>query len=239
MMDLLACRDLRVSYGGVTAVRDISLGVGRGHVVTLLGRNGAGKTSALRALAGVTPHASGQVFAFGAELPAREPAHRLARRGIRLIPEERGLFASLTTAENLRICRGRPGAVGEILELLPELRLLLKRQVGLLSGGQQQMLAVGAALASRPKVLLVDELSLGLAPVIVSKLLPVLRQAATDSGVGVLLVEQHVEQALGISDYTYVMNRGQIIDEGPSEQFLQQPDRLRASYLSGGAATTM
>jgi branched-chain amino acid transport system ATP-binding protein len=229
--DLLACHDLHVTYGGVTAVRDVSLRVEHGQVVTLLGRNGAGKSSTLRALAGVTPYASGQVFAFGAALPAREPTHRLARRGVRLIPEERGLFASLTTAENLRICRGRPDAVAEILDLLPELRPLLKRQVGLMSGGEQQMLAVGAALASRPRVLLIDELSLGLAPIIVSKLLPVLRRAATDSGVGVLLVEQHVELALGISDHTYVMNKGEIVDEGSSEQFLQQPERLRASYL--------
>jgi branched-chain amino acid transport system ATP-binding protein len=100
-----------------------------------------------------------------------------------------------------------------------------------MSGGEQQMLAVGAALASRPRVLLIDELSLGLAPLIINKLLPVLRRAATDSGVGVLLVEQHVELALGISDHTYVMNKGEIVDEGSSEQFLQQPERLRASYL--------
>jgi branched-chain amino acid transport system ATP-binding protein len=147
------------------------------------------------------------------------------------MPEERGLFTSLTTAEHIPICGGRPGDVAEILELLPDLRRLMRRQVGLLSGGKQQMLAVAAALASRPKVLLGDELSLGLAPIIVSKLLPVLRQAATDSGVGVLLVEQHVELALGISDYTYVMNKGQIVDEGSSGQFLYKPERLRASYL--------
>jgi branched-chain amino acid transport system ATP-binding protein len=229
--DLLACQHLHVTYGGVTAVRDVSLRVGHGQVITLLGRNGAGKSSALRALAGITPRASGKVFIFGAERPDREPAHRLARRGVRLMPEERGLFTSLTTAENLRICRGRPGAVAEILDLLPDLRRLLKRQAGLLSGGEQQMLAVGVALASRPRVLLVDELSLGLAPIIVSKLLPVLRRAATEAGIGVLLVEQHVELALGISDYTYVMNKGQIVDEGPSGQFLHTPERLRASYL--------
>lgn len=236
MNDVLACHDLVVTYAGVTAVRNVSLRVERGQIVTLLGRNGAGKSSTLRALAGVTQPAGGRIFVFGTERPGREPAHRLSQRGVRLIPEERGLFASLTTAENFRICGGGPGDVAEILDLLPELRPLLKRQVGLMSGGEQQMLAVGAALASRPQVLLVDELSLGLAPIIVSKLLPVLRHAAVDRGVGILLVEQHVELALGISDYTYVMNKGAVVDQGPSAAFLGQPDRLRASYLPIAAA---
>jgi branched-chain amino acid transport system ATP-binding protein len=224
----LAAQGLVVRYGaadGVAAVRSVDVEVAAGEVVALLGPNGAGKTSTLLALAGGLPVAGGQVLVDGAATTA--PLHRRARRGLGLLTEERCIFPRLSVRENLRLGRGDPEAA---LELFPELREHVARPAGLLSGGQQQMLALGRVLAARPTVLLADELSLGLAPVVVSRLLAAVRRAA-DDGVAVLIVEQHVHLALQVSDRTYVMRRGEIVFTGASAELRDDPDRIGDLYL--------
>jgi len=182
---------LDAGYHGTPVVRDLTLHVGEGEVVALLGANGAGKTTTLATIAGLQQPLAGRIRMDGQDIGGKS-AHRLARRGLSLVPEGRALFASLTTRENLRLSAGRGRSHDEVLDLLPELRKCLDRKAGLLSGGEQQMLAVGRAITRRPRVLLIDEMSLGLAPVVVERLLPVLRRVADDLHTAVLLVEQHV-----------------------------------------------
>ena len=222
---------LTAGYDGLPAARDITLEVGAGEVVALLGPNGAGKTTTLAAVVGLVSTLQGEVEIHGKPTP-RRPVHVLARTGVSYVPEGRALFFGLTVREHMVLARSRGGAtLDEILDLLPELGKCLHRKAGLLSGGEQQMLAIGRALVSRPRLLLVDELSLGLAPVIVQRLLPVLRRAADESGTGVLFVEQHVALALGISDRAYVMSHGRIVLTGTGAELAERRDLLAASYL--------
>jgi len=223
----LRAENLSAGYAGTPAVREIDLVVGQGEVVCLLGANGAGKTTTLRALAGQLTPMNGRVFWKGNPKPG--PSHKRARQGLALINEERSVFMGLTVAENLRLGRG---STARALELMPELRPLLARRVGALSGGEQQILAVGRALAANPAVLLADELSLGLAPLVVSRLLTAIRSAA-DSGTGVLLVEQQVRLALDIADRAYVLNRGRIVLSGPAREMQGRVAEIEATYLSG------
>jgi branched-chain amino acid transport system ATP-binding protein len=234
-------------------VRDINLEVRPGEVVALLGPNGAGKTTTLETIAGLNRPISGTIELSG-EVIGGKPAHILARRGLALVPEGRALFPGLTVREHLRLAGrqsrrvgGSPRAAGngpgnrqrseeELLEMLPELRKCLGRKAGLLSGGEQQMLAVGRALVTRPRLLLVDEMSLGLAPVIVERLLPILRRAADELGSSVLFVEQHVALALEISDRAYVLTHGRIRLEGPAAELRERRELLAASYLGETAA---
>jgi branched-chain amino acid transport system ATP-binding protein len=210
--------------------------------VALLGPNGAGKTTTLETIAGLNRPISGTVELSGEEIGGT-PAHVLAHRGLALVPEGRALFPGLTVREHLRLAGaagGRSRKAGrheeELLEMLPELRKCLGRKAGLLSGGEQQMLAIGRALVTRPRLLLVDEMSLGLAPVIVERLLPILRRAASELGASVLFVEQHVALALEISDRAYVLAHGRIRIEGPAAELRERRELLAASYLGETAA---
>jgi len=233
----LVLKDLHAGYRGIPVVRELNLEVRPGEVVALLGPNGAGKTTTLETIAGLYRPISGTVELSGQSVGGK-PAHVLAREGLALVPEGRALFPGLTVREHLRLAGGRGAGrrEEELLEMLPELRKCLNRKAGLLSGGEQQMLAVGRALVTRPRLLLVDEMSLGLAPVIVERLLPILRRAAAELGSSVLFVEQHVALALDISDRAYVLAHGRIRLEGPAAELRERRDLLAASYLGETAA---
>jgi branched-chain amino acid transport system ATP-binding protein len=202
------------------------LQVDQGEVVALLGPNGAGKTTTLLTLSGELPPITGEVIWQG--LGTRAPLHKRARQGLGLVTEDRSVFMGLSTADNLRLGRVPPARA---LAVFPELEGLMRNRAGLLSGGEQQMLAIGRALARDPKLLLIDELSLGLAPLIVQRLLRALRNAASERGTSVLLVEQHVPRALSISDRVYVMQRGKIALEGTAAEVAKDLGHLQDIYL--------
>jgi branched-chain amino acid transport system ATP-binding protein len=228
---LLEVDALEAGYLGIPAVRDLTINVAAGEVVALLGPNGAGKTTTLSTIAGLLEPISGTIVFEGREIGG-QPAHRLARQGLALVPEDRALFYDLTTRENLTLARrGDAASEEEILEMLPELRKCLDRAAGVLSGGEQQMLSLARALMSRPRLLLVDEMSLGLAPVVVERLLPVLRRVAQQVGAGVIFVEQHVPLALELADRAYVMANGRIVLEGEAADLRKDRELLEASYL--------
>jgi branched-chain amino acid transport system ATP-binding protein len=227
----LSLENLTAGYDQAAAIREIDLTVGPGEVVALLGANGAGKTTTLRAVSGLVKPMSGRVCFEGADLARVSPSAR-ARLGIAHVPEGRGLFFQMTVAEHFRTAhRGEQLDVALAYDSFPKLRELQGRRVGLLSGGEQQMLAVARALARTPKLLLLDELSLGLAPLIVEQLLPVVRQFAQERSCGVLLVEQHVHLALEVADRGYVLSHGQIVLSNDAEHLRANRKLLIASYL--------
>jgi branched-chain amino acid transport system ATP-binding protein len=227
MAPLLELRRVTVGYGNVPVLSGLDLAVERGEIVALLGANGSGKTTTMLAIAGELRPSAGTVRLDGQEL--RGPLHRRARRGITMITDDRGLFMKLTVLDNLRL---GPGSVESAIDVLPELAPLLRRPVGLLSGGEQQMVSVARALAAGPRLLLVDELSLGLAPMVVDRLLESIAGAAM-TGTGVLLVEQHAAKALAVAHRGCVLRRGKIVLEGSSADLLNRFGDVEHAYLHG------
>jgi branched-chain amino acid transport system ATP-binding protein len=228
---MLEISELSAGYDSVPVVRGLSMSVRTGEVVALLGANGAGKTTTLRAISGLAKVVSGSVRLDGRDLAGVSPSAR-AQAGIAHVPEGRGIFFGLTVGEHFGI-GVRPSAadIDEVLEYFPALRDLQDRRAGLLSGGEQQMLAIACALIHKPKLLLLDELSLGLAPVIVERLLPVVRQFADARETAVVLVEQHVRLGLEIADRAYVLAHGDLTASGSADELRADTDRLVASYL--------
>ncbi len=231
MAALLEIEDLSTGYDGVPVVRDLDLHVGEGEVVALLGPNGAGKTTTLLTTSALLPIIKGDIRLFGKSVKGRRP-HLVARDGLADVPEDRSLFFGLTVKENLRLGAAKGSAdIDQALEYFPALRPILSRRAGLLSGGEQQMLAMGRALTVRPRLLMVDEMSLGLAPIIVERLLPVLRSIADSTGAGVLVVEQHVHLALEVADRAYVLSHGNLALEGSAAELSANRHLLESSYL--------
>ena len=226
MTAILEGRGLYAGYGDMPVVRDLNMTVSPGEVVALLGPNGAGKTTTLLTLAGALKPLSGEVFSSGRAV--RSPLQTRARGGLALLTDDRTIFRELTAKENLRLGDGDPA---EAVRLFPELAPLLKRKAGLLSGGEQQMLGLARALARKPKVLLADELSLGLAPIIVGRLLTAVRQAA-NAGTAVILVEQQVRLALDVCDRAYVLQRGEVVLRGSGEEVRENRIELERVYLA-------
>lgn len=220
---LQAC-GLIAGYGELAAVRDLDLVLHPGEIVALLGPNGAGKTTTLATLAGVLPPLGGEVRYLGRAVAS--PLHVRVRAGLGFIPEERSVINGLTVRENLALGRG---TVDDAVELFPQLKPLLRRQAGLLSGGEQQMLALARCLAARPRVVLVDELSQGLAPIVVQSLLASLREAATESDAAVLLVEQQIQRALDVADRWYLLRHGALAAAGNADA--EAAKRLASAYL--------
>nr|WP_242424807.1 ATP-binding cassette domain-containing protein [Frankia sp. EI5c] len=219
-------RGLAAGYGRIPVLRDIDIEVRPGEVVALLGPNGAGKTTLLRTLAGYRRPTSGEILLFGTPCN-RVPVYRRCRQGVSFMGEERHIFPGLTVRQSLRLVRG--GA--DSIELFPSLAARSRHRAALLSGGEQQMLALALALARGPRLLLIDELSLGLAPLVRERLLDTVRSIA-DRGVAVLVVEQNARSVLGRADRAYVMSRGEIVDEGTASRWLTDLDGLAARYLS-------
>lgn len=229
---MLKVENLSVRYGSIAAVRDVSLAIGRGELVALLGPNGAGKSSTIRALTGLVKPSSGKITFDGSDITQVQTEDRI-RRGITATPEGRHIFANLTVAENLRLgaaIRKDPAAVHSDLErfltLFPVLSDRYRQLAGTLSGGEQQMLAISRSLMSRPKLLVLDEPSLGLAPKIVNQIFDFIGQLKAD-GVTLLVVEQNAGQALRFADRAYVMNSGVLRYDGPAEKLLSENNLVK------------
>jgi len=225
---LLEVSGLTAGYGRLTVLQDVSLRVHPGEIVSLIGPNGAGKSTLLLSISGMTRISAGAVRLDGFQVSGRT-AHGIARLGISHVPEDRSLFGSLTVDEHLRLT-AKAGAL-DVYRLFPELARMKNKRAGVMSGGEQQMLALARALVTNPRVLLVDEMSLGLAPVVVERLFAALVDIASKNGIGILLVEQHVNLALRYADRAYVLSGGRIRAEGGAKDFLNRWHEIEASYL--------
>ena len=236
---LLALKRLRVAYGGIQAVKGIDLEVAPGELVCLIGANGAGKTTTLKGITGLQPIKSGSIHYAGEDITGA-PAFQLVRKGLAMVPEGRGVFGGLTIEENLAMGayarRDRAAVrsdVERVFELFPRLKERQRQTAGTLSGGEQQMLAMARALMSRPKLLLLDEPSMGLAPLMVQKVFETVL-AISDEGVTILLIEQNAKLALEVASRGYVMESGEITLTGEAKTLLSDP-KVRAAYLGEAA----
>ncbi len=240
-MSFLEVRDLTVAYGAIQAVRGISFSVEQGQIVSLIGSNGAGKTTTLRTISGLLRPVSGEILLDG-EAIHRLPAHEILARGVAHSPEGRRLFARMTVEENLRLgAYTRSDEAGIVADLervysmFPVLGERRRNKAGLFSGGEQQMLAIGRALMSRPKLLMLDEPSMGLSPIMTQKILDTVRELR-DEGTTVLLVEQNALAALSLSDHAYVIDLGRTTFSGTGAELLADP-RVQEAYLGEGIAS--
>ena len=234
-MALLEVNELHVHYGGIEALKGVSLSVDEGEVVTLIGSNGAGKSTTLRAITGLTPASSGSVVIDGEDV-TRVPAHEIVDRGIALSPEGRHCFSRMTVRENLDLGAYRrrkdtsvAGDLERVFELFPRLKEREKQKAGTMSGGEQQMLAIGRALMAKPKVLLLDEPSMGIAPILVQRIYETIAEI-NRGGMAILLVEQNANYALDISRRGYVLETGRVVLAGESDKLRTDPEVQRA-YL--------
>lgn len=234
-MSMLEVKDLHVSYGAIKAVQGISFEMEQGETVALIGSNGAGKSTTLRTISGLEKAKSGSIVFQGQELTKLKP-HQIVELGIAHVPEGRRVFARMSVDENLRmganIIKDRAQIkqdLERVYDIFPRLRERMKQQAGTLSGGEQQMLAVGRALMSRPKVLMMDEPSLGLAPLIVKDIFSIIRRVNAD-GITVLLIEQNANAALRVANYGYVLETGTIALTGTGEELLRN-ESVREAYL--------
>jgi branched-chain amino acid transport system ATP-binding protein len=232
---LLKISGLQVAYGGIKAVKGVDLHVNEGELVTLIGSNGAGKTTTMKAITGSLPMAEGDIEYLGKSIKGKG-AWDLVKDGLAMVPEGRGVFARMTIIENLQmgayIRNDKPEIAADMekmFTIFPRLRERKDQLAGTMSGGEQQMLAMGRALMSRPKVLLLDEPSMGLSPIMVDKIFEVVRDVSAQ-GVTILLVEQNASRALGIADRGYVMESGAVTMNGDAKELLNDP-RVRAAYL--------
>jgi branched-chain amino acid transport system ATP-binding protein len=236
---LLSLRKLEVAYGGIQAVKGIDLDVGRGELVCLIGANGAGKTTTLKGICGLLPVKAGTIH-YGGDNVTGRPAFRLVQRGLAMVPEGRGVFGALTIEENLAMGAyirhdqaGIKADMERVYELFPRLKERRRQTAGTLSGGEQQMLAMGRAMMSRPKLLLLDEPSMGLAPLMVQKVFETIMTVSRE-GVTILLIEQNAKLALEVSHRGYVMESGEITLQGEAKSLLHDP-KVRAAYLGEAA----
>ncbi len=232
---LLKVTGLKVAYGGIKAVKGVDFEVNEGELVTLIGSNGAGKTTTMKAITGTLPMAEGDIEYLGKSIKGKG-AWDLVRDGLAMVPEGRGVFTRMTITENLQMgayIRDDKAGIAEDIEkmytIFPRLRERKDQLAGTMSGGEQQMLAMGRALMSRPRVLLLDEPSMGLSPIMVDKIFEVVKDVSA-RGVTVLLVEQNASRALGIADRGYVMESGIVTMNGDAKELLNDP-RVRAAYL--------
>ncbi len=229
-------RDLTVRYGMVKAVKGVSLQAEKGQIVSLIGANGAGKTSILRAITGLTPPDGGEIWFDGERLDGKG-TDQIVARGLAMVPEGRRIFPYMSVKDNLlmgayRRTSGVSSDLDGILTRFPRLKERFKQQAGSLSGGEQQMVAIGRALMSKPRLLLLDEPSLGIAPIIVREIARFITSINRDDGVGVILVEQNSRMALKLSSYSYVLETGKIALQGQSAE-LAENDDVRRAYLGG------
>ena len=232
---ILSIQNLQVNYGGIEAVKGISFDVPEGEIVTLIGANGAGKSSTLRAISGLVKPKGGKILFRGEDITGKNPTE-IVSRGVTLVPEGRRIFADLTVKENLRVgAYLRKDDISEDMEwvfsLFPRLREREWQAGGTLSGGEQQMLAVGRALMSRPKLLMLDEPSMGLAPILVEQIFKII-QTLHEAGTTILLVEQNAQAALSIADRGYVLETGKIVTSGTGTELLASPE-IKKAYLGG------
>ena len=233
---VLEVKGLDVGYGKLTVARDITFSLPPRTVLTILGPNGAGKTTLLMTLAGFLPPRAGTITFNGQPVRGSSP-RRMNRSGLVLVPDFRALFTELTPIQNLKLA-AKGADLDPVLQLFPALQRRERLRVGDLSGGEQQMLAIARALVQSPKLLLIDEMSMGLAPVAVESLMPVIRQVADEHGASVIMVEQHVQLALEVADEAMVLVHGSIVLSGPAEQYRNDIGAVQSAYMSGSVSTT-